>query len=258
MTDRTASSAPSRVYRVEAVVLKRLSTGETDRVLTLLVRDRGKLGAIAKGARGPKSRLGGATEPFTYFRGLLAQGQNLDVLTQAEVQSAFTGIRKDLERIGYASYFLELVDAGLVERQPAPEVWDLLVAALTVLEVSTTPDVLARVFELHAMRVLGYEPRLHQCVLDEARVDLPGAAFHPLKGGMLCPRCARVTPGTVALNPATLGALRHLLEQPFLRAARASLSPESRRELARCMVPYVRYHLEAPLNSLQFLDDVTQ
>ena len=256
MTMSRGAAAGGRVYRVEAVVLRRLSTGETDRVVTLFSRDRGKLSAIAKGARGPRSKLAGVTEPFTYFHGLLALGQNLDVLTQAEVQDSFTAIRKDLVRIGYASYFLEVVDAGVAERQPLPELWDLLVAALTTLEKSTTPDVLARVFELHALRVLGYEPRLHECVLDEAPVDLPGAAFHPLRGGMLCPRCARTTPGTVALAQETAAALRELTQAPFLNAARADLSAPARQQLARCMVPYVRHHLEAPLRSLQFLDDV--
>lgn len=253
----TYSARHARVYRAEAVVLKRLSFGETDRVVTLFTRDRGKLGVVAKGARGPRSKLAGATEPFTYFHGLLAQGQNLDVLTQAEVQDAFPGIRKDLLRIGYASYFVEMVDAGVEERQPIPELWDLLAAALSTLQDSETPDVLARAFEIHAMRVLGYEPHLDLCVLDEAPVGGAGSAFHPLRGGLLCPRCARVTPGTVAVGAATVMALRRLIDAPFVEAAHARLPDQVRRELTQSMVPYVRHHLEAPLNSLQFLDDVS-
>jgi DNA repair protein RecO (recombination protein O) len=252
MPGRTAAA---RTFKVEAVVLKRLALGETDRVVTLFTRDRGKLSAVAKGARGPRSRLGGATEPFTYFHGLLAQGQNLDVLTQAEVQESFPGIRKDLVRVGYASYFLEIVDSGIEERQPMPELWELLVAALGTLDAAETPDALARAFELHALRVLGYEPQVQHCVLDEAALDPEHAAFHPLRGGALCPRCAR-TPGAVPLSAATLEALRQLPYQPLVRAAHSTLPENVRRELARCLIPYVRHHLEAPLRSLQFLDDV--
>ncbi len=251
-----ADQAGGRVYRADAVVLRRVSTGETDRVLTLFTRERGKLGAIAKGARGPRSRLAGATEPFTHLRGLLAIGQNLDVLTQAEVQDAFSDIRKDLERVGYASYFVEVVDSGLEERQPAPELWDLLVAALTTLAASRTPDVLARVFEVHALAAMGYEPRIWECVSDGEPVDAPGAAFHPLRGGMLCPRCARGVAGTVALSPETLPALRELTQAPFARAAASDLPPHVRQELSRCLIPFVRHHLETPLRSLQFLDSV--
>jgi len=251
-----SQNAGGRVYRAEAVVLKRLSFGETDRLVTLLTRDRGKLGAVAKGARGPRSRLAGVTEPFTYFHGLLAVGQNLDVLTQAEVQDSFVGLRKDLVKVGYASYFVELVDAATEERQPVPELWELLVASLSTLESSTTPDVLARAFEMHAMAVVGYEPRLTQCVLDQTPIGGPGTAFHPLRGGMVCPRCARKAPGAVPLSPETLAAFESLVQAPFIEAARAPLSQAVRRELARCMIPYVRHHLETPLRSLQFLDDV--
>jgi DNA repair protein RecO (recombination protein O) len=246
-----------RVYPVEAVVMRRLSIGETDRVVTLFTRDRGKIRAIAKGARGPKSRLAGLTEPFTHARLLLAQGQNLEVLTQGEVRSAFAEIRKDLERIGYASYFVELLDTGLEERQPVAELWDLLVAALGVLETATTPDVLARAFELHTMTLFGYEPSLHACVLDGAPLTLPGSAFHPLRGGMVCNRCARSTPGAVAVSSATFDALCALAVEPLVRAARSTLDPEVRAELSRCLLPYVRHHTDAPLRSLQFLDDVS-
>lgn len=254
----THGSRGARVYRAEAVVLRRLSLGETDRIVTLFTRYRGKLSAVAKGARGPKSRLSGVTEPFTYFNGLLSQGQNLDVLTQAEVQNAFVGIRKDLTRVGYASYFVELVDAGLEERQPSPELWDVLVAALSTLETAATPDVLARAFELHAMRILGFEPQLDHCVVDSAPLDRPGAGFHPLRGGMLCPRCARGAAGLIAIQPETLEALRELTHLPLVSAANSALSKTVRAEIDRCLVPYVRHHLEAPMRSLQFLDDVEQ
>jgi DNA repair protein RecO (recombination protein O) len=253
----TLTSRGARTYRAEAVVLRRISFGETDRVVTLFTRYRGKLNAVAKGARGPKSRLGGATEPFTWFNALLAKGQNLDVLTQAEVQNSFPGIRRDLASIGYASYFLEVVDAGVEERQPLPELWDLLVGALGTLEAAQTPDVLARAFELNAMRIVGYEPRLYQCALDEYQVDAPGAVFHPLKGGMLCPRCARIAPGGVRVEPETVQALRDLDHMPLVRCARSELSPVLRRQIAACLLPYVRHHLEAPLKSLQFLENVT-
>jgi DNA repair protein RecO (recombination protein O) len=246
-----------RVYRTEAVVLRRLSFGETDRVVTLFTRDRGKLSAVAKGARGPRSKLSGVTEPFTYFHGLMAKGQNLDVLTQAEVQSSFSGIRRDLVRVGYASYFAEIVDVGVEERQKMEPLWDLLVGALGTLESAETPDVLARTFELQAISLMGYEPRLDLCVVDEAPVDIPGSVFHPMRGGMLCPRCARSAPGSVPMPPAALIALRMLPYLPLVRAAHSELSTEVRGELVRAMVPYMRHHLAAPLRSLQFLDDVS-
>ena len=133
-----------RVYRAEGIVLRRIAVGEADRIVTLFTREHGKIQVIAKGSRRLLSRFAGATEPFVHLRTLLAVGQNLDVLTQAEVQNAFPRLRDDLARLGYAAYFVELVDASVAERQPQPEIWDLLLAALTVVEVSPLPEAVAR------------------------------------------------------------------------------------------------------------------
>lgn len=246
----------SRVYTEEAVVLRRMSFGETDRILVLFTRCRGKLSAIAKGARRPLSKLGGGSEPFSQATVQLAVGQNLDVLTQCRVEKSFAGIRRDLAKVAYATYMLELADSGLTERQPQPELWDLLVASLTLLEEATTPDMLVRAFELNAMRILGYEPQLWHCVRDERPVDMPGAAFHPLRGGMLCPRCASYGSGTVSLSPEGLGVMRAMLERPLREFHCSPLPQEVRWELQRCLVPHVRHRLDAPLRSLQFIEDV--
>src|SRR5438105_2657604 len=121
-----------RVYKAHTIILKRIAVGETDKIVTLFTREHGKLNAIAKGARRATSRLVGGTEPLTYARMLLAVGQNLDVLTQSEVQQAFLELRHDLAKLGHATYLLELTNAALEERQPHPELFDLLLAALHV------------------------------------------------------------------------------------------------------------------------------
>jgi DNA repair protein RecO (recombination protein O) len=247
----------ARVYTEDAVVLRRIAVGETDRILVLFTRERGKLSAIAKGARRPLSRLGGGTEPFSQATVQLALGQNLDVLTQCRVERSFPGLRRDMAKVGYGSYMLEMADAGLAERQPQPELWDLLVASLTLLEEATAPDLLTRAFEIAAMSVLGYEPELAACVRCRQQVDAAGSAFHPLRGGMLCPRCAGRSAGGVSLSAAGLAVMQSMLSRPLNQFHRSD-SPEAlRRELARCLVPYVRQRLDAPLHSLQFIEDVT-
>jgi len=255
--------AQSRVYKAHALVLKRFSVGETDRILTLFTREYGKLSAIAKGSRRELSRLGAATEPFTYSRLLLAVGQNLDVLTQGEVREAFHASRSDLTRIAYASYFAELVNASLEERQPNPDLFDLMLSCLYILEQATMPDLIARLFELQSLRLLGYEPQLRQCVRDGAPLQGPGLGFNPSRGGALCARCADETPGTLPMSGAALEIMRRLLDaEPGSSqggaAALERLRPNQaqRSELARLLVPYVRQRSEAPLRSLGFIEEL--
>lgn len=252
-----------RVYKSQALVLRRISVGETDRILTLFTREYGKVSAIAKGARRELSRLAAATEPLTYSWMLLAAGQNLDVLTQGEIREAFPEIRRDLTRISYASYFTELVDATIEERQPQPDLFDLLLSAFYLLQRAEMPDLAARKFELQALRLLGYEPELRRCVRDQAPLQGPGLAFSPSRGGALCSRCAAEIPGAVPMSGAALEIMRRLIaaapeSSQGGSAALARLRPSEaqRSELARLLVPYVRQRSEAPLRSLGFIEEL--
>ncbi|MGD8605174.1 MAG: DNA repair protein RecO, partial [Anaerolineales bacterium] len=109
-------SGRERVYRTEAVVLRRFNLGEADRLLTLYTLRYGKVKAIAKGVRRPKSRKAGHLEPFTHVQLMLARGRELDIITQAEAMDSYPQLREDLVRIGQASYVIELADAFTVER----------------------------------------------------------------------------------------------------------------------------------------------
>lgn len=245
-----------RVYKTNALVLKRISVGETDRILTLFSREYGKISAIAKGARRSTSRLAAATEPFTHCRMLLAVGQNLDVLTQGEVREAFPELRSDLTKISYASYFVELVNASLEERQPNPDLFDLLLSALYILQRADYPELVARMFELQALRILGYLPELRHCVRDAAPLRGAGLGFSPSRGGALCPRCAAETPGTLPMSGAALELMRRLVDAEPVTLARLRPTEVQRTELARLLVPYVRQRSEAPLRSLGFIEEL--
>jgi len=116
--------------------------------------------------------------------------------------------------------------------------------------------VVARAFELQAMAELGYEAQLRRCAGDGAPAEGSGAGFHPARGGMLCAACARTAPGTIPLSAASRRALVELAEADLARCADLALPAEVRSELARALVAYVRHHLESPLRSLAFLNDL--
>ena len=90
-----------RTYRTEAIVMRRKDIGEADRILTLLTPGRGKLRAIAKGIRKPRSRKAGHLELFTRSKLLLASGRDLDIITQAEVVDAYRPVRATLAMVDW-------------------------------------------------------------------------------------------------------------------------------------------------------------
>ena len=93
-----------RLYRTEAVILRRHDFGEADKLLTIYTPAFGKLRVLAKGVRKTTSRKAGHVELFTHSRLLIAKGKTLDIVTQAETISAFLPIRVELALTSYAYY----------------------------------------------------------------------------------------------------------------------------------------------------------
>src|SRR5271170_88315 len=97
------SSAQS--LTTEALILRRIDTGETDRVVWLLTPDRGRLSAFAAGARASKRRFAGALEPFTHLSVELTPPRQGDLWRLVDVQTldAHLTLRGSLDAMACAS-----------------------------------------------------------------------------------------------------------------------------------------------------------
>ncbi|MBN2058327.1 MAG: DNA repair protein RecO [Candidatus Saganbacteria bacterium] len=134
-------------YKARGISLKTAPFMEADKLVTLFTREHGKVRAIAKGARRVPSRFGGRVEPFTYADYLLAKGRNLDIVSQCQVRETFQSLREDPEGLPSGLYMLKLVDAGTVEGQHHPELFDLLLDHLLKLKAGGPSRRLAKSFE---------------------------------------------------------------------------------------------------------------
>lgn len=243
----------ARTYRATAIVLRRLNIGETDRVVTLYSREKGKLSSIAKGARRPLSKLAGATELLTYGRYFLAIGREMDVITQTEILQSFPGIRKDLKRIAHGTYIVELVNAMVEEREPNYDLFDTLLSSLYLLEGEVDPEIVARHFELQIMSLLGYRPELDVCVRCGRRPAEPGVAFSPSLGGRVCEECGPLPHDVIYLSGETAGAMRQLMAAGPRELRSLRLPDAVKEELFLAVRWYVRYRLDRELKSAEFI-----
>jgi DNA repair protein RecO (recombination protein O) len=134
-------------YKAKAISLKNAPFAEADKLVTLFSREHGKIKVIAKGARRVPSRLGGRIETFSYTDCFIAKGRSLDILSQCEVLETFQSLRDDPAALRVGLYLLKLIDAGTVEGQPNPELFDLLLKGLTALKVKKDPQRIKARFE---------------------------------------------------------------------------------------------------------------
>ena len=242
-----------RVYRTEAIVLRRIDFGEADRLLTVFTPERGKIKLIAKGARKPASRKSGHVELFSHGLFLVAAGHELDIITQAETCEPYRALREDLLRTTYAYYVAELADAFTAERDENRPVFDLLKDAFGWLCSAEDLQLAARYYELHLLALVGFQPQLFVCggcqKLLEPEVNYWSAA----DGSVLCAGCGHDRPGTSELSVNALKVLRFLQTRPWESCRLLKLSGATQAEVEQAMARYVTYHLERKLKSVEFL-----
>ncbi len=249
-------SGRERVFRTEAVVLRRLDLGEADRLVVAYSPDHGKMRLVAKGVRRPRSRKAGHLEPFTRVRLLIARGRDLDLITQAESLETFAALRRDLERLSEASYVVELLDRFTLDESASRPAYGLLLEALQRLADGRLPQAVLRFYELRLLEEMGYRPEFFRCVQCASEVRPEAQAFAPALGGVLCPGCRPRHPGARPLSLEALKVLRHFSRSGFEAAAAPHLKPTVRSEVEGHLEAYLTHLLERTLNSPRFLRQV--
>lgn len=247
-----------RLYRTEAVILRRSDFGEADRLLTLFTSRYGKRRVIAKGTRKTTSRKAGQVELFNRAELQLATGRNLDIVTDAQIVDAYKHLHGDeLPRYSYACYVAELLDKLMVDDEENLAVYNLLVATLAAFDSSASLDLVARYFELHLLSLLGYRPYLFHCASCQEALAENADRWSPTGGGMLCPRCAPREPHALPISLHAFKALRYLQREPIEAVEQLHrLSAALRGELERVLRATLRPILERDLKSVAFLDAV--
>jgi DNA repair protein RecO (recombination protein O) len=228
-------------YKDEGVVLRTMRLGEADRIITLATPNYGKVRAVAKGIRKPKSKLSGRLEPMTRVSVMCWKGRELDIIQQVEVIDHFRPIREDLDRIPLAFTMLEAIDQLAVESHPMEEEFRLLVRALGTL-ATDGGAVLLGAFLWKLLALEGVSPMVDECA--SCSQDVPLVAFDAGVGGFLCKSCRTgvgVLPDTVKLVRQILGGhLRQALATPPSRATA---------EVERLATVAAEYHFARRLRS---------
>src|SRR5579862_305209 len=147
---------------VHAIVLRRRDSGESDRRLTVLTREVGKIDIVAKGARKSGSRLAGSSDPLVVAKFSIATGKKNQFITQAQPMASFRGLRTDYERLSFGLALCELYSAVIPWEEPFPEAYELLASSLHILETHERPVVAMVWAQLQLLSLSGFLPAFDQ------------------------------------------------------------------------------------------------
>ena len=236
---------------VKGIVLRESDSKESDKILTVLTGEMGKISVIAKGARSRRSKVSAAAQLLTYSELVLSESHGWQYLTEASTIELFDGVRSDVELLSLGSYFAEVIDFVSTDDAEAGQLLPHLLNALYALGTLHRPQELVKAaFELRLMAMIGFEPLFDGCCACGA-VDPVDSVFDLQGGTLLCRACAQG--GRFA--PLTIGALqacRHVLYGDPKRLYSFSLSEGDMKCFSYASQAYLSAMLDKKFHTLEF------
>jgi DNA repair protein RecO (recombination protein O) len=248
----------------EAVVLRTWPVHEADLVVSFFSRDYGRLKGIAKSALKSRKRFGGALEPMTVTRAWFAERprQELVRLDQLEILSSPLARPVDLARLTVLSFFAELLDEVLPERDPQPTVFRLLASVLDQTFAAPPADSAAEqvlcppwmpltYFQLWMTRLMGLLPDMAHCTTCGEPLQPGEVFFQSYTDGLLCATHRQGSANALCTDSWQL-ALR-MLRAPAAAFAAEPFPRRRAQDLRRFTLQSLERHLEKKLRTAEAL-----
>jgi DNA repair protein RecO (recombination protein O) len=245
-------------FKTEAIVLRSIRYAEADRVLHLYSRTRGRVNAIAKGARRPRSRFGGRLEPFFRLDLVLYEGRGeLATVTAAHTLAGHARLRESGPALAAAARACDAVLRLFDSSEGNPAAYNLLCRYLALLDgqepgsgrYPAIPEVdgaaghaTALAFRLKLALAAGFAPELASCARCGEVDELSG--FSADAGGVVCPACER---GGFELSPEAHSFMVDALGTPL--AAAPSGSKGALRQAERAVTETLEHHAHVHLRA---------
>jgi len=248
-------SALARSYKTPGIVMRARNLGEADKIVTFFTLENGKIDAVAKGVRRPKSQLAGRLEFVTEAALTLHRGRNLDVITSAEIECEHWHAIVEPGAFATAHLIVELIDSFSERDLPMPDVYELLRGVLRALATSPEPATLVPRFQLRLLGTLGFAPESDACVRCSRPFDGSAAWADIKSGGLACESCRPHHADALALGPLDVANFRGLAAwgQNAVRPATRATAPA-----ARAVDAFVTWHLGKRTKAGRMLDELAE
>lgn len=245
-----------------AVLLRRVDHGDYDLILTFFTPSRGRLSAIAKAAKKSAKRFSGVLELFSVLEIVCSYGRKkgLPVLQEATLKQGFAGIRGDLLRTAYASYWAQLICEWSEEGQPVEPLYKLFLHCLDRLDKGQgVPAEISLLFQIRFLGIAGLAPNFsgcRKCGRPIAAFNAAGCFFDMTGGAIVCDSCGSAQGRRLELSKGTVRQLQWMQKGDLAQAERIRTTALAMEEGSRLLETFVPFHLGKEPKSLRFLRQI--
>ncbi len=251
------------IEKSEAIILKRSDYGETSLIVTFYTKKLGKLTGILKGVRSDDKKYRSSFENFSlnHIVFYCKSTNSLNLVTECELIDSFQEVRKDLEKIRLATYFINLIDKSTQLNYANSDIFDLCMCSLKFLEEYQNLDKLVRIFEIKLLVANGLMPHINSCSycgkyinpvrdtkVSERKIKVSNGVnennFSYKFGGLLCENCTKYDTNYFRMLKGALCSMRFIMESDLKTAVRIELTNEVKQQLETLLLNFLSYHLD--------------
>lgn len=238
-------------FTTEALVIKEMNVGESDRLVTLFTRDYGIIKAFASGAKAIKSKKGAATSLLTYSSFTILSKKGSYRIYEAVPISQFFTLGSDIEVLSLSQYFCELASEFAEEGKPNLELLRLILNSLHFLTKERRyPPLIKAITELRCAVISGYSPDLVACQnCGEFEADV--MYFNTDEGYICCNECKGESIG-MPISRTDLSAMRHIVYSEFSKLYSFDIPNESADRISEITQRYITVQTDYKFSALEF------
>ena len=229
--------------KVNGIIIAESNSGDSDKMLTMLTPNLGKISCTAKGARRTKSQLLSATQVFTFGEYMLFKGGDTYTINSCETIEMFYNLRTDLDKLTYASHITKIIYDITTENQNSFHILKLYLNTLyTISETDKNLDFIISVFKIRLMKIIGFAPNVEECVNCKTKENLTAFSFK--NNGFQCQNCQKQEPGSFQISEATKNAIIYATKADSKKIFSFQLSENAMKEFEIVSRVYLNEKLE--------------
>ncbi len=244
-------------FTTEALVIKEMNVGESDRLVTLFTRDYGIIKAFASGAKNIKSKKGSATSLLTYASFTIKRKNDSYRIYEATPISMFFGAGSDIEVLSLSQYFCELASVFALQGTPNTEFLRLILNSLHFLtKEKRYPPLIKAITELRTAVISGYSPNLIACDgCGKFEDDI--MYFEITDGDLRCGDCEKKGQ-YAAIDRTMLSAMRHIVYCEFSKLYSFEIPDDKARLLSEITGKYITVQTDHRFSTLDFYESIKE
>ena len=236
---------------VEGIILSETNYSETSKILNILTNEYGLIGVISKGCRNLKSPLRSVSSKLTYGKFIIYYKKDkLSILKEVNVKNNFKNIKKDITKISYAAYLLELTNQ-VYKHSTTSNILNLLISALIKIDEGYDPLVIMNILELKYLEYLGVMPVIDSCAICGSKTHIK--TLSSFKGGYICKNCYK---NEKIVSEKTIKLIRMFYYIDISKISKLEIGDKSKNEINIFLNDYYDRYTGLYLKSKKFILDL--